>query len=68
MLLVNASTKLEDGECGRSGFYFRDLVLGIWSLLECIIDKDIKKEASADPAVRVTTRKRLRGWEFMDFV
>jgi hypothetical protein len=68
MLLINASTKLEDCGVENSVVYFRDLVQGIWSLLEAVIDKDIEKEVSTDPAVRVTTRKALRGWEFMDVV
>jgi hypothetical protein len=68
MLTDNASTELIASAPGCSGFYFRDLVLGIWSLLERLMDQDIKKEVSAEPAVHATTRKSLRGWEFMDLV
>jgi hypothetical protein len=68
MLTDNAPTELISSASGCSGFYFRDLVLSTWSLLERLMDQDIKKEVSADPAVHATTRKSLRGWEFMDLV
>ncbi|RDW67029.1 hypothetical protein BP5796_09778 [Coleophoma crateriformis] len=67
-LLVNSGTKLASGYLGVGDFYFRDLVLGIWSLLENLMDKDIKKETTADPTIHATLRKSLRGWEFMDLV
>lgn len=71
MLLANASKELVDGECGvfeSSTFYFRDLVLGVWPLLEYIMDKGIKKKASADPTIRVAAKRSLRAWEFMDLI
>lgn len=68
MLLVNASTKLEVDVGEGTTVYFRDVVLGVWSLMEYIMDRDIKKEASSDPTMQLTTRKSIRGWEFMDLV
>ncbi|RDW61992.1 hypothetical protein BP6252_11425 [Coleophoma cylindrospora] len=67
-LLINSGTKLASGYLGVGDFFFRDLVLGIWSLLENLMDKDIKKETTADPTIHATLRKSLRGWEFMDLV
>ncbi|TVY45349.1 hypothetical protein LOCC1_G005972 [Lachnellula occidentalis] len=68
MLLENCAVKLITTELGVGEFYFRDLVLNIWSLLESLMDMGIKKETSQDPAVHVTLRIHLKGWEFMDLV
>ncbi|KAH8752308.1 hypothetical protein F5882DRAFT_339809 [Hyaloscypha sp. PMI_1271] len=68
MLLANGRTKLRDSDFGASEFCFKDLVLNIWSLLECLMDKDIKRKTSADTEVHMPMSKRLRGWEFMDLV
>jgi len=68
MLLANGRTKLRDSEFGASEFCFKNLVLNIWSLLECLMDKDIKRETSTDTEVHMPMSKRLRGWEFMDLV
>ncbi|PVH69555.1 hypothetical protein DL98DRAFT_624518 [Cadophora sp. DSE1049] len=68
ILRENAGTVLDHDPCSNSLFYFRDLVLGIWSLLEVLMDRDVKAEASADPKLHGTLRKRIRGYEFMDLV
>jgi hypothetical protein len=68
MLLANGRTKLRYSDFGASEFCFKNLVLDIWSLLECLMDKDIKRETSADPKVHMPMSKTLRGWEFMDLV
>ncbi|TVY88680.1 hypothetical protein LAWI1_G006923 [Lachnellula willkommii] len=68
MLLKNCLVKLSAEELGVGEFYFRDLVLNIWSLLESLMDMGIKKESSRDPAVHGTLRTHFKGWEFMDLV
>jgi hypothetical protein len=68
MLLRNSSVKLNDEESGIDGFYFSSLVRDIWGLLEGLMDKNIKKESTADPTLHGTLRPKLRGWEFMDIV
>lgn len=73
MLLKNFSTRLgddndDDDELGMGEFHFRDLVLNIWTLLERLLDEDIRKRSTKDPSLRGTLRSKLRGWEFMDVV
>jgi hypothetical protein len=68
MLLENISTKLSCDKLGTEDFSFRDLVLNIWSLLEILMEKDIKMESTREPSVNVKWKPNLRGWEFMDVV
>jgi hypothetical protein len=68
MLSENSSTALDEDDNGNPNFYFRDLVLGIWSMLERLMEKTITTAASAEPTLHWPTRKNLQGWEFMDIV
>ena len=68
MLLANGKIKLRDSDSAQSAFCVKNLVFDIWTLLECLMDKDVKRETSADPEVRLPMSKTLRGWEFMDLV
>lgn len=68
MLFKNASLKLSDDDAGGLGYYFRDLVLNIWSMLEAVMDEDIRKETTQRPSTNVPIKQELRGWECMDIV
>jgi hypothetical protein len=68
MLSENSSTALGEDDAGNPNFYFRDLVLGVWSILESLMDKAVKTGLSAESTLRWPTRKSLQGWEFMDIV
>jgi hypothetical protein len=69
VLLEQAPFKLcTQDDLENQGYYLRDLVQDIWSYLESLLDKNVKKEATSDPEVRGTMRDILRGWEFMDLV
>jgi hypothetical protein len=68
MLLENSSTVLGEDDAGNPNFHFRDLVLGVWSILECLMDKVVKVASSADRTLHWPIRKNLHGWEFMDIV
>jgi hypothetical protein len=68
MLSENSSTVLGEDDKGNPNFYFRDLVLGVWSILESLMDKAVKTSVSAQPPLHWPIRKTLQGWEFMDIV
>jgi hypothetical protein len=68
MLLDNSSTPLGEDDEGNPNLYFRDMVLGVWSILERLMEKTITVEASAEPTLHWPTRTSLQGWEFMDIV
>ncbi|KAL2076205.1 hypothetical protein VTL71DRAFT_1148 [Oculimacula yallundae] len=68
MLLANAKIMLRGSEDAPSEFCFEHAVLDIWTLLECIMDRDVKRETSAEIEVGMPLSKTLRGWEFMDLV
>jgi len=68
MLLENGSTKLIDQETGSCDFYFRDMVQGIWNVLELLLACDTKWESTPGIQIRTAKAQRLRGWEFMDVV
>lgn len=69
VLLEQAPFKLcAQDDLGNQDYYLRDLVQDIWSYLESLLDKNVKKEATSNPEVRGTMRDILRGWEFMDLV
>jgi hypothetical protein len=48
MLLKNFSVKLSNDDPAMGEFYFRDMVLNIWSVLKNLMDKDIEKESTSD--------------------
>jgi hypothetical protein len=68
MLLENGSTKLIDQETGSCDFYFRDMVQGIWNVLELLLACDTKRKSTSGLPLPMTKSRRLRGWEFMDVV
>ncbi|PVH86260.1 hypothetical protein DL98DRAFT_526796 [Cadophora sp. DSE1049] len=68
MLYENAATILIRDPWEHSIFAFKDLVLAIWSLLEILMDQGCKRDATTEPGLHTTTRRKIRGWEFMDLV
>jgi hypothetical protein len=69
VLVEQAPFKLcTQDDLGNQDYCLQDLVRDIWSYLESLLDKNVKKEATADPELRGTMRDLLRGWEFMDLV
>ncbi|KAG4443521.1 hypothetical protein IFR05_000994 [Cadophora sp. M221] len=68
MLYENAATVLSLDPFDNSSYTFKDLVLGIWAILEMLMDKRVKGDSSPGQSVHLNTSKLLQGWEFMDIV
>lgn len=68
-LLRSASARISSQEnSSKEEYCLRDLVRDIWSLLEVLLDRNVKRERSSKPEVRTTMRYFLQGWEYMDLV
>lgn len=68
MLLANADVVLSEDEQDYGKYRFRDMVSTIWSLLEALLDKNVHRQNTSSPYVRVSLHSHLTGWEFMDVV
>jgi hypothetical protein len=59
-LLKNASIELSD----REQYTFKDMVIDIWSLLEFLIDQNVRRDRTPGAMVRGTLRDVVQGFEF----
>lgn len=65
-LLQNPQLQLSDHSYEK--YTLKDLVLNIWSLLEFLIDQNMRKEQVPGAALPATTREALHGYEYRAIV
>lgn len=59
-LLLNGSTSLSDDE----QYQFKDMITGIWSMLEYLLDQKVSMDKSSGTALKATLQDVLTGYEF----